>query len=353
MKAADRLESLTLEGGWTVVERITPKTTATGGRFSVGYRVKDPSGKIAYLKALDFSEAFQHPDFTLKLEDMLHAYNFEVDILKQCGDKHLTRVVKALAYGTATVPSLPLPACKVPYIIFEEAEGDIRPEVGFFQAFDFAFGMRMLHHSAVGLQQLHQHGIAHQDVKPSNVLLFGEDGAKLADLGCASLDGTESPRDDHIIAGDVGYAPPDRFYKQLAAASMEERFIGDIYLFGNLLFFLFLDCSATQAIASKMKSLGIELSSDLVRDMAYFNHAMSKVLEDLRNSISSLTMSISNRLSEDITQELVNIASELCEPDPSKRGDPIAKQRGWQRFSLMRYISRLDLLAKKAEFYLK
>ncbi|MCL5884430.1 MAG: hypothetical protein M1377_03645 [Deltaproteobacteria bacterium] len=353
MKIAERLETLTLEGGWTVVEKITPKTTATGGRFSVGYRVRNSSGNIAYLKALDFSEAFQHPDLTVELEAMLHAYNFEVNILKQCGEKRLTRVVKALAYGTATVPGVPLPACKVPYIIFEQAEGDIRPEVGFFQAFDFAFGMRMLHHSAVGLQQLHQHGIAHQDVKPSNVLLFGKDGAKLADLGCASLDGTESPRDEHIIAGDIGYAPPDRFYKQLAAASMEERFVGDLYLLGNLFFFLFLNCSATQAIASKMGTMGIKLSSDLVRDMAYYNHAMSKVLEDLRNSIISLTMSISNRLSEEVTQELVNIASELCEPDPSKRGDPIAKQRGWQRFSLMRYISRLDLLAKKAEFYLK
>ena len=64
---------------------------------------------------------------------------------------------------------------------------------------------RTLHHIAVGLQQLHGEGIAHQDLKPSNVLFFETFGAKLADLGCADTlkNPASSPHGHWGITGDV------------------------------------------------------------------------------------------------------------------------------------------------------
>ena len=70
MRPAEHLEGLTLPNGWKVLRKITPPPHATGGYFSVGYIVEHPSGKHAYLKALDFSKALQTPDPARELESM-------------------------------------------------------------------------------------------------------------------------------------------------------------------------------------------------------------------------------------------------------------------------------------------
>ncbi|CAN0500096.1 unnamed protein product, partial [Scytosiphon promiscuus] len=47
---------------------------------------------------------------------------------------------------------------------------------------------RLLADVARGLEYLGQHGFGHNDVKPGNVLVYGESGvlvAKITDLGCA------------------------------------------------------------------------------------------------------------------------------------------------------------------------
>jgi serine/threonine protein kinase len=353
MNAAEHLEGMTLDGGWNVIEKITRNPKATGGHFSVGYRVQHPSGRNAYLKALDFSAAFERENLAVNLEAMTHAYNFEVSVLRQCGEKRLSRVVKAIDYGETRVICIPSPGNRVCYIIFEYADGDIRPAEGFFQVFDFAFGLRVLHNAAVGLKQLHQSGIAHQDVKPSNVLLFAEEGAKLADLGSASVKGVFSARDEIPIAGDRGYAPLDQWYKSNSGRDMQDRFINDLYLLGNLIFYLFLGVSATHAIKSKLTGLGVQLGDDLDNDLPHIRHAMALSILDLRNSIQAMTSTVSGKFDKEVSEELINIALELCEPDPAKRGDLNARQRGIPRHSLIRYISRFDLLAKKAEFQLK
>ena len=66
------------------------------------------------------------------------------------------------------------------YIVFELASGDIRAEIERLPNFDLAWCLRSLHNATVGVQQLHSKDIAHQDIKPSNVLVFGMDGSKLA-----------------------------------------------------------------------------------------------------------------------------------------------------------------------------
>ena len=55
------LLGLTLKNGWEVIDVIKKNKNSTGGIFSTGYKVKN-NGKLAYLKALDFSSAFQSND---------------------------------------------------------------------------------------------------------------------------------------------------------------------------------------------------------------------------------------------------------------------------------------------------
>ncbi len=77
---------------------------------------------------------------------------------------------------------------------------------------DLAWTMRMLHHVAVGLQQLHGVGIAHQDLKPSNVLVFSDFISKLADLGRSAHADYEPPHDSFITPAALTCTNPELRY---------------------------------------------------------------------------------------------------------------------------------------------
>jgi hypothetical protein len=62
VKPAEMLEGRILDGGWTVGKRIQLGPDSTGGHFSVSYAVTAKSGNAAFLKALDYSEAFASGD---------------------------------------------------------------------------------------------------------------------------------------------------------------------------------------------------------------------------------------------------------------------------------------------------
>ena len=71
---------------------------------------------------------------------------------------------------------------------------------------------RSLHHIAVGLQQIHGQGIAHQDLKPSNVLVFNGNNSKIGDFGRSAYKGHIPPHENNNVAGDLTYAPPELLY---------------------------------------------------------------------------------------------------------------------------------------------
>ena len=168
---ASLLAGLTLPDGWKVIKSLPLGPGCTGGNFSVGYLVEKNSTE-AFLKALDFSGALRAPDPARALQALTEAYNFERDVLIRCKDHRMTRVVAAIADGSVNVPTPTGPEI-VQYLILEKAECDSRSFVLAGRAFDTAWGLRALRHIATGLRQMHGHGMAHQDVKPSNVLVFG------------------------------------------------------------------------------------------------------------------------------------------------------------------------------------
>ena len=73
--------------GWQVVKKID-KSNTTGGHFSHGYIVENDDGESAFLKALDYSNAFNNPLRQVDiLKSMTEAYIFERDLLLQCREK--------------------------------------------------------------------------------------------------------------------------------------------------------------------------------------------------------------------------------------------------------------------------
>ncbi len=126
MRPAECLVGLDLESGWHVQSIVYKPPTATGGKFSVGYLVVNEQGQKAYLKALDFSAAFESPDWVRVLESLTKAYNFERDLLARCKDKRFDRVVTPIADGWVNVPGSFGQLGKVAYLIFPLAKGDIK-----------------------------------------------------------------------------------------------------------------------------------------------------------------------------------------------------------------------------------
>lgn len=344
LRPAERLVGLDLDGGWHVDSFVTRHPKSTGGKFSVGYLVTNSDGRQGYLKALDFSAAFAQPDLARALQDLTTAYNFERDLLEKCKDRKLKHIVVPLDSGSVTVPGVIGELRNVLYLIVELASGDIRKEVAEWQKFDVAWALRSLHQSALGLHELHYAHIAHQDLKPSNVLVFPIVGSKLSDLGRASYRGTHSQNDDIPVAGEISYAAPEQFYGLHLTSDFSSRFLVDNYHLGSLIFFFFLGCSATGAISLNLSKKHNKnfTNTDFINDLPYIQHAFYEALDELRSSVDNLA--------EELSEDIVAIAKHLCEPDPKLRGVPsVLASKHVPQYDLQPIISHFDRLAKIAE----
>lgn len=339
--SAQSLEGHILEGGWKVISLFTPEKYATGGTFSEGCLVRSAQGKDAFLKALDLSSALGSPDPARALQALTEAYNFERDILRQCKTHGMDRVATAIADGTVRIPGAK-DGGTVPYIIFELADGDIRSHLAR-TSLELAWTLRALHHIATGLWQLHRRGMAHQNLKPSNVLVFSGAGSKIADLGRAAYQGHSPQHDAFTIAGDPTYAPPELLYGLVDPDWHRRRCGCDAYLLGSMTTFFYAGAALTPLLRSELPASHSwhNWRGSYQDALPYVRAAFSRVLETVRASTDK-------RISGDISR----IVSELGEPDPALRGHPRNRKSPTTQFSLERYVTEFDLLARRAELRL-
>lgn len=337
---AQRLGGIELQDGWRVIDTIPRSPGGTGGYFSHGYLVQSQAGIKAYLKALDYSAALRDHDPARALQQITTLYNFERDLCVKCRNSKLDRVVNVLADGSVTVDPND-PASAVQYLIFELAEGDVRSQMDRIDHIDNAWILRSLHHVATGLKQLHGVGVAHQDLKPSNVLMFEEQISKVADLGRASSRGETTPYDEELVAGDMAYAPPELLYGHIDPDWNRRRLACDMYLLGSLLAFFYTRSSLTSLIKT-------ELAPDHL--WTSWGETYDDVLPYVRDAFGKAVVAFGREVPEGIREVLVNVLRQLGEPDPKFRGSP--SRRGGSaasQFSLEQYISKFDLLASRAE----
>ncbi len=339
---AEQLVGRKLPNGWMVEELIERSENATGGHFSSSYIVRSDVGREAFLKAMDYRKALESGDPAEALEAMTAAYNFERDILKKCRNHNLSRIVSVLDEGKLS-PIQGDPSSVVQYLIFELAKGDIRSFVDFEEDFDTAWVLRTMHQAVAALRQLHSVEIAHQDVKPSNVLIFEDDFSKLADLGRASDRNSISPHDELRCAGDQTYAPPELLYGHVSQDWGTRRLGCDMYLLGSLVIFLCTSISMTHLLLERLnkkhhyKNWGGTYSDVL----PYLQHAFVQIIRELRIELPA-----------GFAGDIAELVKQLCNPDLELRGHPKnIKYRG-NRYSLERYVSIFDYLAKRAEYSL-
>ncbi len=93
--------------------------------------------------------------------------------------------------------------------------------------------------AASGLQHVHEAGMVHRDVKPSNLLLADDGRVKLLDFGLALLDGGESEDEfslamifGHDCLGTADYMAPEQ-----ARDSLDVDVRADVYALGTTFFY--------------------------------------------------------------------------------------------------------------------
>ena len=335
MTAAAKLLGLTLVDDWKVIEQIERQPCSTGGMFSHSYLARKGS-RIAFVKAFDFSGAFEPEVDTLKLLGFLTAsYENERDVLEHCRGQRLSRIVIAIGHGHVDVPNLSLMEGRVYYLLFENAVGDIRCQMDDAEAFDAVWCLYALRHVCLGLWQIHRQLIAHQDLKPSNVLCYGPKDFRVSDFGRSSRRGHTIWHDDLDIPGDKTYAPPELLYGYAAADFVSRRIGADLYMLGNLASFLFTGVNVTESLMTRLEPQHhwTRWGSQYQDVLAYLHEAFGGVLEELET-----------RLPGSVRSEILLLVSQLCNPDLSLRGHPRSRGRPNQ-FSLERYVSHLTHFA--------
>lgn len=336
---ASKIRGVSLSGGWTADKELSG-ISDTGGNFSYGYQVSHTDGRKAFLKALDYSRALRSPDPPAALQALTAAYLFERNILQTCKSRRMDRVVQSVDSGYTIVDQTDLG--RVDYLILEIADCDVRSFLSASSKIELAWVLRSLHHVATGIHQLHAADIAHQDVKPSNILVFDRTLSKIADLGSASQKGTSCPRDEKDFAGDPSYAPPELLYGYRDPDWTVRHFGCDAYLLGSMIVFMFTGLNATSLLLSKMPA---------DHHPRNWNGTYREVLPYLKDAfglaLESFAASIPN---EPFRTELRSLVSFLCEPDVSLRRHPQNRVGHTARLSLERFLSKLDLLARKAEY---
>lgn len=340
---AEKLKGQILKDGWHVINIIERPKDSTGGFFSVGYYVESEDGKRGFLKAIDIQKSFQIEEFSFKdpariTQQALEVFNFERDILNLCKSKKMSRIVVPISDGYANVDSY-----AVPYIIFELSDCNIREKIDWSKGINMLFNLQVLHNVTVGLGQLQSIKVAHQDLKPSNVLCFDNNINKIADLGrsaCKDMNIPESYR-ELPVAGDLGYAPPELLFNGLSLDWEQRRFGCDSYLLGSLVMYLFTGHSA----ASLLKTF-IGNSIDMPDDGKY-----ESILPYLTEAHSRVTIAFKQHLDnvfseeyKEVKENICNIYNQLCNPDIERRCHPKQKSKNSNKYSVERYISIFDRL---------
>ena len=341
--AAFKLEGKELDDGWTVEHRIDMPFDGTGGAYSVGYRARHTSGAVGFLKAFDYSAALDDDDPARELERVTATFNAERDLLEWCGSRGLRRIVRALAAGTTHVEGEAPPV--VSYLIFEWADGgDSRSHVSERDPADQVPMIWLAHDAAAALLQLHGAGVMHQDVKPSNLLVWNGKripSGKLGDVGCAYMPGRPVPHDEKLVAGDAAYSAPELVYScPLRSARVQRRQAGDVFMLGNLIVFLLVSVPYTGIMYSCL---------DPSEHWLTWEGEFEDVLPGLIDAHGRSLVRLREALHRDFGDSIVGIVDELCHPDPDRRGDPVSRRKGLNPYDLRRYVTRLDLIYRRAQ----
>ncbi len=350
---ATRLSGMTLQNGWIVgdilvVGRAQEGGEGSGGTFSVSY-VVTKEGKTAFLKAFDLDNVLKkrgNRSLMETLQQETTAFNNEKGLNTLCVKSRMRQIVKIIDHGDVTVPSEHGDMVnEIPYMVMELADGgDVRSYLKQTSLHDLSVKFRYLKEIALGISQLHAEKISHQDIKPSNVMIFEEAGAKIGDLGRASVQGIVGVYDGWVIAGDQGYAPPEQLYGLTLNEWVDRRERCDLYQFGSIISFLMFGVTVNTILHERLPQ---EVSprrwggghSTYAQALPYLQKAFYEGLEEYERSLPSW-----------LGSRIVNLIEQCSNPDYNKRGaKSVLGKNNFLGLGFNRFVSELDYLRNEAD----
>jgi serine/threonine protein kinase len=147
------------------------------------------SGKDYAVKVMSYSD--------LKSRNLLLKVERELGILRRISHEHVLRFHEFRREGDLM------------FIVTENCVGgDLLSWIVDGRVKEKGTVKRLFYEVALGIQYLHSQGIAHNDIKPENVIIDGSGRAKLGDFGYAK---TEAFAGDDEKSGTLMYAAPELF----------------------------------------------------------------------------------------------------------------------------------------------
>lgn len=337
------LLGMTLASGWTLDELVIPTPGSSGGTFGAGYRASR-GAESAFVKAVDFWDALNAPDPFVELAKLTQMTLFERDVLAYCMSQRMTRVLRYFGHEYMWVGAQTDPMNRVSCLVMEAGSTDLRRLIDSNGLAKCAWNMHVIADVALAVAQLHSRSIAHQDLKPSNVIAFGEvlpgntPQMKVGDVGRVVRMGTPGPYDAFPWPGDGRYSPPERWYGYMPADWCDSREASDAYMLGSLLFFLFTGTPIQVAVINK-----IPMPFRPGRWTGKFDQDLKPVLvaahaEVLFTHLKPLVM-------PEVVDLVVAIARSLTDPIPETRGDARARRQLGRPVGIDRIHQRIAAIA--------
>ena len=271
---------------------------------------------------------------------------FEQDVLAYCTKHGMSRVMRYLGHEYLQLDPNDLMS-QVSCLIMEVGDEDLRRLMNHHGQASCVWTLKVMSDVSLALTQLHKGGIAHQDIKPSNVIsVAGKNGTgdktlKVGDLGRVTSKNHKGPFDSREWPGDWGYSPPERWYRHVPADWNDRREAADAYMLGSLLMFLSTG-TTLQSLVSPLipqqylpNNWGGSYDQDL---LVVLVDAHARVLENWLRPV----------LMPEVAAEVMKIVIELTHPDPLLRGDTRARRQVGRPVGLDRIHQRLHLLSRRA-----
>ena len=337
---ADAYLTQTLAGRYQLIRHL-----ADGNFSHVFSAIDQRSSALVAVKMLQPSAAVQ-PDSTVE-------FKHEGELLERLARS--SNVVDLLDSGNAQITveinGQPVPL-SVSFHAMELADGALSELLPLYDQLDWRRRLHIFRDVVVGTHQMHLQRIMHRDLKSSNVLLFDTRTARVvarvSDLG-RSRDLRLPPRFDVDTyaagRGDMSHAPPEHLWHLGLTDDIALR-RADIYLAGSVLFELGTGVGITSLTFADWfaHSLAAATMSQQDRETAF--SAAGRLMAEAHEDALGV---LADEAPKAIRQLVVDLARQMCHPDPARRERRFRVERRNPAWGLQWAIRRVDIIIKTLE----
>ena len=191
------------------------------------------------------------------------------------------------------------------YLAMELVDGvDIHHLVACHERIDFEAAAEIIRQAALGLQHIHENGLVHRDVKPSNLMISTAGVVKILDLGIARLRQEDELSTLTSLNGLMG--TPDFMAPEQAHQTGHVDIRADIYSLG---------CTFYKLLTGKAPFDGPEYGTQVAKIVAHSSEEptdVEELVKEIPPELAGLVRCMMQKKPDDRQQTPVQVASDLA-----------------------------------------